>query len=241
VCRRSVNHDQGQLRHDPAQIVKTGNDDFRINGLFKEERMEAKVGAQEGQHVDSVTGSGGDFDGFADRLPGVRHTGIEREAGFIEVVEINLAGFSLCAKACQFGLRGLKVLFVAFAAQTAPEALPGFVAFLEDAFERITADLFAGLFFDLQQTSFGRARVFLDNFDRLLLLFFVEGWFASTSLLIQKTFNSYVFPAIRPVADRIAIDLINVCDLVYALSTSIEQDRVSASTRLFIARFHQLA
>src|SRR5215216_1001610 len=100
-------------------MVKTGNHDFSVNCLFKDERMKAKVRAQKGQHVDSVTGSSWDFDGFTDRLPGVRHTRVEREACFIKVIEINLAGFGLRAEAFQFCLRGLKVHFVAFATQAA--------------------------------------------------------------------------------------------------------------------------
>ena len=164
-------------------MIKTGNHDFRVNRLFKDERMKAKIGTQEGQNVDSVTRSGRDFDGFADRLPSVRHTRVEREARLIKVVKIDLAGFGLCAKALQFDLRGLKVYFVAFAAQATSQTLPGFMTFLENALEGITTDLFPGLFFDLGQASFGRPRVFLDNFDRLLLLFLIEDWLDRKSVV----------------------------------------------------------
>ena len=69
-------------------------------------------------------------------MPSVRHAGVEREASFIKVVKVGLTGFGLCAKARQFDLRGLKVYFVAFAAQVTAETLPGFMTFLENALER---------------------------------------------------------------------------------------------------------
>lgn len=149
-----------------TQVVKAGNDDFSINCLFKDERMKAKVGAQKGQHVNSVTGSSGDFDGFINRLPSVRQTRVEREAGFIKVVEIDLAGFSLRAEAFQFCLRGLKVHFIAFATQAAPETLPNFPAFLENASEGIATDGLPGLFLNLERAPLGRPRIFLNEFDR---------------------------------------------------------------------------
>lgn len=105
---------------------------------------------------------------------------------------------------------------------------------------RITTDLFAGLFFDLRQISFGRARVLLDNSDRLLLLFLVEGWFAPASLLILKTSGSCVFPAIKPVADRIAISFIDVRDLICGISASAEQRLVRTPTHLLVTRPHHL-
>lgn len=52
MCWGSINHDQGQLRDDLAQAVRTGNDDFRVNSL-------------------------------TDRLLSVRHARIKREASFI--------------------------------------------------------------------------------------------------------------------------------------------------------------
>lgn len=183
---RPIHDDESQLGDGLAQIVKTGDDDFGINCFFKNERVKTMVGSIEGQNVNAITGSRRDFARLADRLPSVRHTRVERETGFIKIVKLKLAGFGQRAKAFQFGLRSLKVYFVAFATQATSEALPRFVAFLENAFECVAADLFAGLFFDLRQASFRGARIFLDDFDRLLLLFFIEGWLASASALILK-------------------------------------------------------
>src|SRR4030095_4665689 len=221
---------QGRLGENLAQRVETSNDDFRINGLFKEERMKAKVRTQKGQHVDSVTGRHPDVDRLADRLPSVRHAGVEREAGLVKVIKIDLPSRGLGAKARQFGLRGLKVHFVAFATRAAPKALPGFLALLEDPFERLAADLFPDLLLDPGQAAFGGPRVLLDDFDRLLLLLFVQSWFASTPFLIVKTAGPIVFPAIKPVADRVPIDFVDVGDPIDAVSASTEQHRESAST-----------
>jgi len=199
------------------------------------------LSVEEGENIDSVARRSRDFNRFADCLPGLRHTRIEREAGFIAVIKINLASVSHCLKSPQFGLRGLKVRFITFIACATSEALPGFTALLEDAFERVKANLFACLFFNLREASFGGARVFLDNFDRLPLFLFIKSRLATTSFLILKAFDAFVLPAIEPVADRIAIYLIDICDLVYAIPASAEQDGVSAPPCLLITGFHRLA
>src|SRR5262249_18258262 len=133
------------------------------------------------------------------------------------------------------------VHFVAFAAGAASKALPGLLSFLEDPFERLAGDPLPGLLLDLGQATFGRPWVPLDDVDRLLLLLFVQSRFASPPFWIVEASGPIVFPAIKPVADRIPIDFVEVGDPVDAGSAGTEQHGMSPSADLFIGRFHQVA
>lgn len=102
-------------------------------------------------------------------------------------------------------------------ARAASKMLPGLTLLLEDTSESVKANLLTDLFFNLRQVSFGRARIPLDNFYRSPLFFFIKSRFATTSFLIPKSFDAFLLPAIEPDADRIAVYLVDVRDLVYAI------------------------
>ena len=77
---RCLIYDNQRQPGDPqAQVVKTSSDYFRIDGdLLKDERMKIMLSVEEGENIDSVARRSRDFNRFADCLPGLRHTRIER-------------------------------------------------------------------------------------------------------------------------------------------------------------------
>ena len=77
---RSLIYDNHRQLGDPqAQVVKTSSDYFRLDGdLLKDERMKIMLSVEEGENIDSVALRSRDFNRFADCLPSLRHTRIER-------------------------------------------------------------------------------------------------------------------------------------------------------------------
>ena len=84
-----------------AKDLETTDNDFRRYRLVHTERGQVVLGGKKTYHIKPFAFGHGHFDRFADGLPGIGNTGIQRKAYFVKIDQLKLAGlvFFLAAQA----------------------------------------------------------------------------------------------------------------------------------------------
>lgn len=136
------------------------NHKFRVDRAFGHIRVKVSPQIEKSKHVQARRGAARKFQRLTWRLPSIRDTGRQIDSGFVKVnqIEIVAAVGAGLPELGQMLLRRAKVFFVAHRFQAAAHSFPGVPGRLERSFERIGANRFSQLFFNLLTSRLQRSR-----------------------------------------------------------------------------------
>lgn len=194
LVNRGVIHDhEGFFCESRTEVVETFDDHIRIHRALEYERSAIIVLVHEREHVESPAFRGGNFDMFADRLPGVGDAGSQVETRLVEVAHIDFPAFRELFQTCDFLLGFAEFPFVPFTFKRFSDSFPH-PLFFYDPFHRRSTDLLTPLIFQDRNDLLHGTGFLVHHLENEFLIIRCQGTGFSGAGIVVQSRDAIFFP-----------------------------------------------
>jgi hypothetical protein len=202
------------FRERVTKRIKTGYHPASVYGVFKPKRMQIVMAIHNPEHIDPPIFPGRKRDDALGLWPGLGNRGIKCKAGFIKIIQRDLALVFLCLQRFQFPFGLGKGVRISEAFERFSHPLPSKTGLFGQAFQRRQTEALVGFVGEALHHPLERMGRFFDILQGDGLFRRAEGARSAAARFIMQTLGAMLFPVLEPGRHGDAMDLIGPGDVL---------------------------